>query len=221
MERELTADEWADAELIWNYHRLHHDLRSCSAALVLGGNDPGAAVYAAELYHRGFFPVMAVSGATSAETAHLYPRGEAEHFREVALQLGVPDAAILVEPNARNTGENFTLSRQVFDEVGISPASLLVIAMPYMERRAYATCRRQWPEVEPLCASTPVTFQEYTKTMGNAADVVAMMVGDLERVLRYPDLGFAIPQEVPGQVEEAFGRLVAQGFTSRLMRSAD
>jgi hypothetical protein len=64
--------------------------------------------------------------------------------------------------------------------------SLLVIAMPYLERRAYATRRWQSSEIEPLCASMPVTVQEHTKTVGYAADVVAMRFGHLDACCGIP-----------------------------------
>lgn len=219
MDREPTAQDWADAELIWDYHQLHHELVPCSAALVLGGNDIGVASFAAELYHRGLFPVLVISGGKAPGTETLFPRGEAEHFREVVLQDGVPAEAILLEPKARNTGENFLFSREVFAAAEIRPSSLLLIAMPYMERRAYATCRQQWPEVDPRCASAPIALREYVKTIGAAAEVVDMMIGDLERVLRYPDLGFAIAQDVPDPVLEAYVRLVDRGFTRRMLKA--
>ncbi|GHF16909.1 hypothetical protein GCM10017776_38290 [Streptomyces griseoluteus] len=38
------------------------------------------------------------------------PRGEAEHYRERAMELGVPADVILVEPRARNAGENIRFS---------------------------------------------------------------------------------------------------------------
>ena len=44
-----------------------------------------------------------------------------------------------------------------------------------------------------------------------------MMVGDLQRVLAYPDLGFAVPQYVPEDVHAAYESLVRGGFTDHLI----
>ncbi|WP_232836812.1 YdcF family protein [Lentzea terrae] len=60
----------------------------------------------------------------------------------------MPDSAILVEPKAANTGQNVSLSRALLAAHGCEPRSVLLISKPYMERRAYATCRKVWPEVE-------------------------------------------------------------------------
>jgi hypothetical protein len=37
--------------------------------------------------------------------------------------------------------------------------------------------------------------------------------------MKYPELGFMIEQEVPGEVREAFDFLVANGFDGHLMKA--
>jgi hypothetical protein len=46
-----------------------------------------------------------------------------------------------------------------------------------------------------------------------------MLVGDLQRVIEYPRLGFAIAQNVPEPVAAAHGRLTAAGINSRLLKT--
>jgi uncharacterized SAM-binding protein YcdF (DUF218 family) len=147
---------------------MHHRRRSCEAAIGLGSRDLGVATFAARLYHAGMFPIVVFSGANSPSTVERLPRGEAVHYSERALELGVPASAIITEPAATNTGENITRSRDALHKAGIHPASVLLISLPYMERRAYATCRRAWPEVEAICSSQPLTFDEYVTEIGDA-----------------------------------------------------
>lgn len=217
-DEDIADNHWRDAETIWNYHQMGHDTRPCGAAIGLGSHDLGVATFAAELYHAGMFPVIVFSGATSSTTAARFPRGEAVHYREHALQLGVPDSAILVEPDAGNTGENITLSRAILASYGIHPRSLLLISKPYMERRAFATCRKLWPDVTVTCASEPMKFGDYIQSIGDTKLVIDMLVGDLQRIIEYPKLGFAIPQDVPSDVMGAYQRLLTAGFTSRLLK---
>jgi hypothetical protein len=47
--------------------------------------------------------------------------------------------------------------------------------------------------------------------------VIDMLVGDMQRITEYAARGFAIEQDMPAEVQEAFDRLVAAGFTSRLL----
>ncbi len=215
----ITDAHRADARLVWEYHQVHHELRPCSAAIVLGCNDLSVATFAAELYRGGLFPIVVFSGATSRDTADRFPRGEAFHFRDHAVELGVHENATLVEPYATNTGENITLSRDVLREAHVNVDSVMLICMPYMERRAYATCRKQWPEVEPVCASASIEFDDYLKLMGDDPVVIDMMLGDLQRVMEYPKYGFAIEQDVPDDVVAAFTRLRHAGYASRLLGS--
>ncbi|MTD57083.1 YdcF family protein [Amycolatopsis pithecellobii] len=217
MQKNVIDHTWTDAEIIWCYHRLNHRPKKCDAAIVLGCHDLSVAAYAAELFHRGLFPVMVFSGANSRETFEMFPRGEGVHYRERALELGVPEAAILVEPKAANTGENIMLSREILCGAGVPAASVMLVSMPYMERRAYATTRKVWPEVEPVCASVPLSLVEYRKDRDHGTELIDMMIGDLQRVIEYPGQGYAISQYVPPFVLAAYERLVAAGFSSRML----
>jgi len=216
--RESIIDRfWADAEIVWEYHRLRHRPRACDAAVALGCNDLSVAAHAAALYHRGLFPVVVFSGANSRETFATFPRGESTHYREHALELGVPDGAILVEPCATNTGANIMLSRELLTACRIPVTSVMLVSMPYMERRAYATARKLWPEIDPVCSSVPLSLSEYVRSRQHGTELIDMMVGDLQRVIEYPRQGFAIPQQVPSIVYAAYARLVAAGFSSRML----
>lgn len=214
----ITESQWRQAKLIWDYHQMHHDLCPCDVAIGLGSHDLGVATFAADLYRAGLFPTLVFTGGNSPTTAARFPRGEAVHFREHAQALGVPGSAILLEPRAGNTGQNITFSRDVLAAAGIVPASVLLVSKPYMERRSYATARKLWPEVEIRCASEPLEFDDYLKGIGDEKLVLDMLVGDLQRVIEYPKLGFAIAQEVPADVRAAYASLVAAGFDSRLLR---
>jgi uncharacterized SAM-binding protein YcdF (DUF218 family) len=214
----VTEADWQDAEAIWDYHQMGHTPRPCDVSIGLGSHDLGVAAFAAELYHAGLFPVLIFSGGNSPTTAARFPCGEAVHYRDHAAELGVPSEAMLVEPTATNTGENLTRSRALLDAAGITVRSVLLISKPYMERRAFATCRKVWPEVEVVCASEPLALDDYVKSIGDPHLVIDMLVGDLERVTQYPKMGFAIAQDVPEVVTAAYDRLIARGFTSRLLR---
>jgi uncharacterized SAM-binding protein YcdF (DUF218 family) len=213
----ITSEQWRLAELIWGYHQMHHELQPADVAIGLGSHDLGVATFAAQLYHKDLFSHLVFTGGNSPTTRERFPRGEAVHYREHALELGVPGPAILLETRAGNTGQNFTFSRDVLAAEGIYPSRALVVSKPYMERRAYATARKIWPEVEVVCASEPLDLDGYRENIGDDRLVIDMLVGDLQRVIEYPSLGFAIPQEVPGEVCAAYDALIEAGFDSRLI----
>ncbi|MEV5170884.1 YdcF family protein [Streptomyces flaveolus] len=213
----ISVQDWEDTQLLWDYQQMHHAPRPCSVGIGLGSHDLGVADTTVDLYQRGMMPLIVFTGATSRTTQDRMPRGEAEHYRDRALELGVPADAIVVEPQARNTGQNITLSRALLEERGIEVSSVLLVSKPYEERRAYATARKLWPEVEFVSASTPMTLAEYVDSIQDARLVIDMLVGSLQRLLVYPDQGFMIKQDVPADVVRAYKRLAFRGFTSRLI----
>lgn len=208
---------WSDAQRLWDFQQMHHEPRPCSVGIGLGSHDLGVADMTADLYQRGMFPWIVFTGATSRTTRDRMPRGEAEHYRERAIELGVPAGAILVEPEARNTGENIVLSRAALAQRGIDVTSVLLVSKPYEERRAYATACKLWPGVEFISASAAMTLAEYVDTLQDPRLVLDMLVGAQQRLVVYPKQGFMIDQEVPGAVAAAYERLCADGFTSRLV----
>lgn len=137
-----TQEVWDDTQLLWDYQLMGHEPRPCSVAIGLGSHDLGAADATVDLYRRGMMPLIVFTGATSPTTRERMPRGEAVHYRERALELRVPASAVLVEPHARNTGENIRFSRSLLEENGVEVSSVLLVSKPYEERRAYATARK-------------------------------------------------------------------------------
>ncbi|MGV9593546.1 YdcF family protein [Streptomyces tendae] len=214
----ISAQAWTDAERLWDFQQLGHELRPCSVAIGLGSHDLGVADTTADFYHRGMMPLIVFTGATSPTTRDRMPRGEAEHYRERAIELGVPADAILVEPQARNTGENIRFSRALLEQHRVAVSSVLLISKPYEERRAYATARKMWSEVEWVSASTPMSLADYVASIGDAHLVIDMLTGAQQRLMLYPKQGFMIEQHIPEEVAAAFERLSNAGFASRLVR---
>ncbi|MEU9685689.1 YdcF family protein [Amycolatopsis japonica] len=213
----LPDDLRADVQTLWDYHDMHHELRPADVGIGLGSHDLGVATFTAELFHAGMFPLIVFTGANAPTTVERFPRGEAVHYREHALELGVPDDAILVESEARNTGDNITLTRALLESRGIEVESVVLISRPYQQRRAYATCKKLWSEVDVICASRPLPLDEYIESIGDVDRVINMLVGDTQRITVYAERGFAMPQAVPNNVENAYGRLRREGFTERLL----
>ncbi|MFL6123067.1 YdcF family protein [Actinophytocola sp.] len=86
----------------------------------LGSHDIGVAVRTAELYHQGLFPLIVSPVPTPRPRSTASPAVKLCTTRERALEEGVPDEAIRVEPKARNTGENMTLTRELLTAEGLT-----------------------------------------------------------------------------------------------------
>jgi len=136
--------------------------------------------------------------------------------------MGVPRERLLIENRSTNTGENVVFTKQLLADRGLAPQTFIVVHKPYMERRAYATFKRRWPEKDIVVTSPQVSFDDYLERYSNAAlssnDVIAIMVGDLQRIRVYPERGWQIPQEIPDDVWAAFEALVAAGYDKYLVK---
>jgi uncharacterized SAM-binding protein YcdF (DUF218 family) len=123
----------------------------------------------------------------------------------------------VIEARALNTSDNFRLSLELLLERGIECATLVVVTKPNMERRARATAAVRVPrEISVSVTSPPTTFDEYIRTI-EAEKLINLMVGDLQRIELYPELGFQAAESIPSEVNRAFQRLVQAGFTRHLI----
>ncbi len=210
-------------DIIWDYMHMNHQLKPADCIFILGSNDPNTARHAASLFHDGYAPVIAISGDG---TNHANPtkrdgnsgRPEAEVLKEICIEAGVPESAILIEDKANNTGQNFEFITPILQEAGIKLQTIIAIQKPYMERRTYATGKVWWPDTELILNSQSRTFDEYVRKEHDQDTIISKMLGDLERIKEYPALGFQIPQEIPDHVWEAFLFLKDLGYTKYLLQ---
>jgi uncharacterized SAM-binding protein YcdF (DUF218 family) len=213
----LTAEEIDRlARIVWDYHHLDQPLERSDLLLVLGSHDTRVAERAAELFLEGWAPLILFCGGRGRLT-EAWDETEARVFARVARDMGVPEERILLEEGSTNTGENVVNARALLERRGFHPRRVLAVQKPYMERRAYATVRKQWPEVEVTVTSPRIAFEEYPNAGITKEEVIAIMLGDLQRIPIYAERGFQSPQDVPPEVWEAYETLVSAGFTSHLI----
>lgn len=216
-----THDIDESAKIIWDYMLMHHELKPADAILALGSYTTTVAKRAAELYLAGYGKYLVLSGNSGVAHGHnqYFSKPEAEVFADVALEMGVPKEKIIIENQSTNTEDNITFVRTLLQQKNISVESLILVQKPYMERRTYATFKNFWPSMEFQVTSPQVTYEEYKEDRAkDGIDFLSAMVGDLQRIKEYPARGFQIPQEIPADVWQAYERLVALGFTRRLIK---
>lgn len=213
----MNAEIKLAAQVVWNYHRLGHALAPADLIFVLGSHDLRVAEHGADLFHHGLAPWVVLSGGLGRLTAEKWARSEAEMFAEVLRGCGVPDSVCLLENRSTNTGENIRFTRELLAARGMDVQSIIAVQKPYMERRAFATIRQQWPDVAVRLSSPPLEFENYGSADIPIEEVIHIMVGDLQRIVEYPRLGFMIPQAVPDNVRHAYEFLVVAGFTRHLL----
>ena len=206
------------AKQLWNYHHMNHELKKADCILALGSHDIRVAERASQLYLQQFAPLVIMSGGLGNFTKDIWTETEADKFAGIAMKLGVPKEAILIENKSTNTGENILFTQKLLKEKGLNPQSFIVVQKPYMERRSYATFKKHWPDKKLLVTSPQISFEEYPTDEISLEKVINIMVGDLQRIKYYPEKGFQVYQEIPEEIREAYEQLVKCGFDKHLMK---
>jgi len=208
-------------ERVWYYHHMNHELAKADVIMVLCSHDTIVAERGAQLFLDGWAPLLVFSGGLGGITKRLWTDPEANRFAGIAVAMGVPHDKILIENRSTNTGENVQFTRELLAARGLDPASFILVQKPYMERRAFATFRKVWPDVPVQVTSPRLGFRDYLARYAHetlsAHDIISIMVGDLQRLQVYPERGYQIPQEIPEDVWAAFEALVAAGYDGHLV----
>jgi uncharacterized SAM-binding protein YcdF (DUF218 family) len=207
------------AKVLWDYHHLNNELRHCDAILALCSFDRRVAERAAQLFLDGLGRYLIFSGGVGRNTEGKFDQPEAQIFADIARQLGVPSSAILVEDQSTNTGENILFIHRLLAQRGLRPRSLILVQKPYMERRTYATFKKQWPggAVDFLVTSPQIDYDNYFDQENPAELVINVMVGNLQRIKEYPKAGYQIEQEIPSNVWDAYEELIQLGYDKQLI----
>jgi uncharacterized SAM-binding protein YcdF (DUF218 family)/glycosyltransferase involved in cell wall biosynthesis len=137
---------------------------------------------AVDLYQAGLAPEIIFS---SGYTVVFH---EPEVMKELAVALGVPASAIVLETAARNTAENVTRVSQILRDRG--HRSTLLVSSPYHMRRATAAFKKLAPELAVYPA--PVLHSRfYAHTRGATLEQIRGLLHEYIGLLYYRVKGWA------------------------------
>jgi uncharacterized SAM-binding protein YcdF (DUF218 family) len=205
------------AQILWDYHRLPSPLRKSDAIIGLGSYDIRVAEHGANLLAAEWAPRLIFTGAEGNFTRGKWAKSEAETFADVALAHGATPDQILIESRATNTGDNIRFTKALCEEKGLTLHSAILVTKPNMNRRAHATCRLFWPDLDIHCSAPDTHFFHSPAPGHTPEEVISEIVGDFQRILEYPALGYQTEQPVPPEVLAAYQKLIALGFTNHLL----
>ena len=209
-------------QTVWDYLGMHQTPEQADVIVGFGNFNTNIARRAAELYRQGLAPVVLFTGGLGRNTEGLLPEPEAVRFARVAMECGVPEKAILLEPESTNTAENILFTRRLLEARGIPHERILGVHQPFMERRIIAAMGVYWPEQAFRVTSPQVSISDYledAKKQGVTENTaVSVIVGDFQRMDLYAKKGYQTPQYIPPEAWEAFHALVAMGFDKQLAK---
>lgn len=216
----MTNEALRLARVLWEYSLVPQEPAPADVIVALGTNDLRVAEHAADLFLRGYGPVLVCTGGVAHENdllATAWEKTEAEMFADVAVSCGVPRERILLETQATNTAENLVFTRAVLESAGIHPRSSVFAVKPFMQRRVWATLPLKWPDVRATLSSPRLTLDDYFTAELPPEKLINIIMGDVQRLWVYGRRGWSAPQPVPQEVQAAYHHLKGLGFTEHLI----
>ena len=211
---------YENVSVLWDYMHMHMDLQKSDYIVGFGCYNEDIALRCADLWKEGWAPKILFTGGLGRNTAQMWTRSEAERFADVAIKAGVPESVIRIENKSTNTAENILFTRAMLEPEGVR--QIIGVHKPFMERRVHAAMGVYWPEMKCILTSPQVTISQYVDLSAEQGidekRVIEILVGDFQRIDLYAKKGYQLPQIIPGEVWQAYEKLVDLGYTGELVK---
>lgn len=204
-------------KVIWDYMVLNQTYPPCDLIIGCGCLNKKIPVKCASLLKEGYGKKILFTGGTGKVTSSLLEKSEAEIYSDIAMAHGVKKEDIYLETNSTNTGDNFRFSKQIIKENNLAATTILIVHGPLSERRTLATAKLYFKDQQLFITSPDISFTDFLKQLevepNLAATRISVVVGDIQRLIIFPQFGWQIEQEVPKDVLNAYHYLKEQGYT--------
>lgn len=171
--------------------------------LGLGSDSPDVPERVVELFGMGLAPWVLFTGGRGRLSGTL-PGTEAAFFRDVAIRRGLPPESIILEEESTNTLENVRLSAALLSRRKMASKRVILVTLPVLQRRAWATARRQLPAIELLNCPPEARVPMDRSNVTEIAKLGELAVGEVQRLQRYAAKGHLEPQDMSASVIRAF-----------------
>ncbi len=147
VDHHLEPDVLAMLHPLWDYLAVCDPATSADVIFVFGSQDLAVPARAAELYHEGYASQVLVTGSYGRMTRGVFPKPEALVFKDLLVESGVPESAVVTDIEAANTLENVQFGMAAMRRSGMTPRTALLVAKGFVMRRCVATFARQFGDV--------------------------------------------------------------------------
>lgn len=163
------------------------------------------------------------AGGPGKITSSKFKKSEVEVYRDIAVQCGVPDKAILLETKSTNTGDNFRFFKRLLYQNQVK--KILLVHYATSERRTLSVAKAILPEFDLIITSPELTFSSFLEQLRHSSEYfyseVSLLVGDIQRMIIYPQLGWQEEVEIPASIIHAYFFLNNKGFDKFIYSSSE
>jgi len=201
------------AREIWDYLSALSSRGKSDAIVICCSYDLRVCDHACELLDEGYSDTLVISGKSGYWTRHIYNEPEAQVFYQRAIANGIDSDRIILEREATNFGENIVFSKPLIPRA----KTVTFVSKPNSLLRAKLTVDAQWPEIDCHVSAPEYGFPDGVSNLIGVFGVIDEMVGDIDRIRKYPALGFQAEHRLPDRIVRAWEQLRDAGFTRRLL----
>lgn len=215
--RDKIVDYLRDARCLWEFHTVFDEIKKSDALICLGSYDIRVAERCAELLKAGVADVAVITGGFGNWTRDKFNKPEAEIFAEAISQCDISRSRLLIESKATCIGENIEYSKELLPLDSIKRVTF--ITKPQTQMRVYGTVKMKWKDIESIITAPSLDFFSQARDEIGLINLIDEMVGDLQRILEYPDRGYQIYIDIPRDVLSSYLRLREAGFDKHCIRN--
>ena len=222
---ELMFDEniISSLKVIWGFTKLNQVIEPCDVIFACVCFNLDIPVKCAELFKQGYGKKILFAGGLGKITKEKFQKSEAEIYRDIAMRHGVSSEHILLEINSTNTGDNFRFSKTILEKYKIK--SILIVHFATSERRTLATAQAILPEYRLFITSPDLSFSDFLSKLQQSSEYfyreVSLLVGDIQRMIIYPQLGWIKEVDIPDDIIQTYYFLKNKGFDQFIYSTSD
>lgn len=211
---------------IWDYMVLNQPLTKCDLIIGCGCCDKQIPVLCAELLKRGYASKIIFTGGLGKITQDIFPKSEAEIYRDIAISCGVESERILIENKSTNTGDNFKFSADLIAKNNLKADKILIVHRGIYQRRTLNVAKTVLKNSELFITAPPVTFEEFITFLERSTSEeiqrsISVIVGNIQRLIIYPQFGWQTEEEIPLNVLRAYKILKEMGYDKYIYKKED
>ncbi|MCT8335889.1 YdcF family protein [Leptospira sp. 85282-16] len=214
----ITDEDLIYAQTIWDFLSIQDPIQKSNLIFVLCSHDLRVAEYAVELYNRGFANYILFSGGLNFFTKNIFPLSEAQSFANLAIENGIPKEFLIIEDKSTNTGENIQFSKKLLNSLNLNFDNIIALQKPSMTLRIKLSLEKQWNDRKFLISYPNYSLFDAPHSHINLFMIINEIVGDLQRIIEYPKLGFQTESHIPETILMAYNFLIKNGYNLHLCK---
>ncbi len=212
MRDEINSIVVEHAKILWNYFASIRKEIHCSAVVVCCSYDLRVMDYAVDLLERGMTDTVVISGDRGHWTSKLWDEPESTIFHKYARDR-LNGYRVLMEQRATNFSENIRYSLDLIRPVG----EVLFVTKSNALYRVHLTVPMVDSNIRYSVSCPVIEFPDGISKVVGLIGIINEMVGDVDRILTYPELGYQVPHTLPDEVIRSWKFLINRGFVDHML----